>query len=167
MASGFNLVFFGFISSLLIVQCRSVQKEVEPVPPGSSSGCPPGWTQFGSRCFIFIGTGKTWIDAMHFCISIGGNLASVHSADENIFLSELVKKVTGAHHHVWVGGFDIVADKKWLWTDGSDFNYRRWHTGLPDNQGGIEHCLEINYGATYWNDAPCDHGRYFICGKNL
>jgi len=33
------------------------------VPPGCSSGCPPGWTQFGSRCFIFYRTSRTWIDA--------------------------------------------------------------------------------------------------------
>ncbi|KAM4562499.1 lactose-binding lectin l-2-like [Odontesthes bonariensis] len=112
MASGFHLVFFFCsISGLLIVESRSVQGAGEvPVPPGCSPGCPPGWTQFGSRCFIFYHTAKNWIDAEHFCMSIGGNLASVHSADESLFLSELVKRVTGVHHHTWVGGFDAVAE---------------------------------------------------------
>ncbi|XP_072223469.1 galactose-specific lectin nattectin-like [Leuresthes tenuis] len=169
MASGFNLVFFGFISSLLIVQCRSAQNEVdEPVPPGCSSGCPPGWTQFGSRCFIYYRTARTWIDAEHFCMSIGGNLASIHSADESLFLSNLVKRVTGAHHHTWVGGFDAVAEKRWMWSDGSHFNYRRWHQGQPSNHGGNEHCLEISFrGGTYWNDEICTDRNSFLCGKKL
>ncbi|KAM4563493.1 galactose-specific lectin nattectin-like [Odontesthes bonariensis] len=169
MASGFNLVFFGFISSLLIVQCRYVQNEVdEPVPPGCSPGCPPGWTQFGSRCFIFYRTTKTWIDAEHFCMSIGGNLASIHSADESLFLSGLVKRVTGSLPHTYVGGFDAVAEKRWMWSDGSHFNYRRWHQGEPSNFRGTEHCLEINFrGGTYWNDEICTDRNPFICGKKL
>ncbi|KAM4562374.1 galactose-specific lectin nattectin-like [Odontesthes bonariensis] len=164
MASGFNLVFFGFISSLLIVQCRYVQKEDdEPVPPG----CPPGWTQFGSCCFIYYHTAKAWIDAEHVCMGIGGNLASIHSADENLFLSDLVKRVTGVHHLFWVGGFDAVAEGRWQWTDGSDFNYSNWLSGQPTNHGGKEHCIDINYGGGFWNDLPCHHGRSFICGKKL
>ncbi|XP_072222510.1 ladderlectin-like [Leuresthes tenuis] len=138
------------------------------VPPGCPSGCPPGWTQFGSRCFIFYRTAKSWIDAEHFCISVGGNLASIHSADENIFLSNLVKRVTGAHLYTWVGGFDAVADRRWLWSDGSHFDYRRWAQGEPNNhRGRREPCIEINFRGPYWNDAPCTHRIPFICGKKL
>ncbi|XP_072222506.1 galactose-specific lectin nattectin-like [Leuresthes tenuis] len=137
------------------------------VPPGCSSGCPSGWTQFGSRCFIFYHTSRTWIDAEHFCISIGGNLASIHSADESLFLSNLVKRVTGHHHLTWVGGFDAVAERRWQWSDGSHFNYRRWGQGQPSNHGGNEHCLEINSGGPYWNDRPCSSRIPFICGKKL
>ncbi|XP_072222404.1 galactose-specific lectin nattectin-like [Leuresthes tenuis] len=151
-------------SGLLIVDSDAGEA---PVPPGCSSGCPSGWTQFGSRCFIFYRTAKSWIDAEHFCMSIGGNLASIHSADENIFLSNLVKRVTGAHYHTWVGGSDAVAEKRWLWSDGSHFDYLRWFRGQPDNHKGNEHCLEINYGVTYWNDGSCTGGRSFICAKKL
>ncbi|XP_072222285.1 galactose-specific lectin nattectin-like [Leuresthes tenuis] len=100
-------------------------------------------------------------------MSIGGNLASVHSADENIFLSDLVKRVTGHHHLFWVGGSDAIAERRWLWSDGSQFDYSYWAHRQPDNHGGIEHCLEINFGVPYWNDRRCTDGRYFICAKKL
>jgi len=41
-------------------------------------------------------------------MSIGGNLASIHSAAESLFLSDLVKRAAGYHRRTWVGAFDAV-----------------------------------------------------------
>ncbi|KAM4559709.1 ladderlectin-like [Odontesthes bonariensis] len=161
MASGFNSVFFGFISSLLIVQFRSVLSQQAP-------GCPPGWSQFGSRCFIFYNIPKTSLDAELFCISVGGNRASIHSAGENLFLNDLVKRVTGADSRTWVGAIDvgILPDRLWLWSDGSPFDYNRWSEGEPNNFGGSrERCIEINFGGPFWNDESCSTQNPFICAK--
>ncbi|XP_053174063.1 galactose-specific lectin nattectin-like [Scomber japonicus] len=112
------------------------------------SRCPSGWTQFGSRCFIFHRHGRTWNDAENLCISIGGNLASIHSADENAFLSDLIFRVSGHRHHTWIGGYDAVKEGTWLWSDGSKFNYFRWYLREPNNHGGRENCIEMNFGGT-------------------
>ncbi|TDH06441.1 hypothetical protein EPR50_G00113340 [Perca flavescens] len=74
----------------------------------NKSSCPPGWTQFGSRCFSFNIQGKSWIDAENFCKAAGGNLASVHSEEEHEFLRTFIRQVTGANKRTWVGGFDSV-----------------------------------------------------------
>ncbi|KAM9750928.1 galactose-specific lectin nattectin-like [Menidia menidia] len=166
MASGSYLVFFGFVISVLIA--NSYQKEAdEEALPGCSLNCPPGWTQFGSRCFIFHYTSKTWIDAENHCLSIGGNLASIHSAEENNFLSDLILRVTGRRHVTWIGGSDAVAEKTWLWSDGSQADYFNWFKEQPNNYGGKEHCLEIYLGGTFWNDRPCDVKTHFLCAKKL
>ncbi|XP_035860301.1 galactose-specific lectin nattectin-like [Sander lucioperca] len=109
--------------------------------PGS---CPPGWTQFGSRCFSFNFQGKSWIDAEIFCLSLGGNLASVHSEKEHSLLRDFIRRVTGENKLSWIGGFDSVKEGVWMWSDGSKFDYKQWAAGQPDNYLG-EHCLQMNY----------------------
>uniref|UniRef100_A0A8C9ZB70 C-type lectin domain-containing protein n=1 Tax=Sander lucioperca TaxID=283035 RepID=A0A8C9ZB70_SANLU len=109
------------------------------------SSCPPGWTQFGSRCFSFNFQGKSWVDAeVHFCKAAGGNLASVHSEEEHVFLRTFINQVTGENQTSWIGGFDSVQEGVWMWSDGSTFDYKQWGAGEPSS-GGTDHCLEMNY----------------------
>ncbi|XP_039678405.1 galactose-specific lectin nattectin-like [Perca fluviatilis] len=97
------------------------------------TSCPTGWTQFGSRCFSFNMGPKTWTDAEIVCQAAGGNLASVHSAEEHAFLRNYIKQVTGFYKTSWIGGFDAVKKGMWMWTDGSKFDYTSWTVGQPDN----------------------------------
>uniref|UniRef100_A0A8C9Z6R9 C-type lectin domain-containing protein n=1 Tax=Sander lucioperca TaxID=283035 RepID=A0A8C9Z6R9_SANLU len=129
--------------------------------------CPPGWTQFGSRCFSFNFQGKSWIDAESFCKAAGGNLASVHSEEEHVFLRTFINQVTGAYITSWMGGSDSVQEGVWMWSDGSTFDYKSWAWGQPDNFLLVEHCLLINYLGINWNDAPCNIILPFLCSKNL
>ncbi|XP_022596836.1 galactose-specific lectin nattectin-like [Seriola dumerili] len=129
--------------------------------------CPSGWTQFGSRCFIFYFSPRPWLDAETFCISIGGNLASVHSADEHFFLRNMIYRVSGAYKETWIGGFDTVKEGVWLWSDGSKFDYTRWATNEPDNFKISEHCIEMNRSQNYWGDDRCTSRNPFICSKNI
>ncbi|KAF1383067.1 hypothetical protein PFLUV_G00150460 [Perca fluviatilis] len=128
--------------------------------------CPTDWTQFGSRCFAFYIQTKTWIDAETFCISAGGNLASIHSDAEHGFLKSFIHQVTGAHTTSWIGGFDAVKEGTWMWTDGSKFNYKSWGAGEPNNCCGGESCLMMNWRDN-WNDAACTYQASFVCSKNL
>uniref|UniRef100_A0A3Q2U6V3 Galactose-specific lectin nattectin-like n=1 Tax=Fundulus heteroclitus TaxID=8078 RepID=A0A3Q2U6V3_FUNHE len=169
MASGFQLVFLlGSIVGLLTVKAApALGDSHEDAAPVCSPPCPPGWTQFGSRCFIFHYQARTWSDAEKFCIAIGGNLASIHSSDENTFISEMIKRETGSTRDTWIGGYDAVTEKTWLWSDGSSFQFVNWYNNQPDNYRGTQHCLEINYGGDYWNDMPCTSSMPFVCAKNV
>uniref|UniRef100_A0A3B3Y948 C-type lectin domain-containing protein n=1 Tax=Poecilia mexicana TaxID=48701 RepID=A0A3B3Y948_9TELE len=170
MASGFQLVFLlGSIIGLLTV--RAVSKincdyfSFNTLRSDCPARCPSGWTQFGSRCFIFYYQYMKWSDAEKFCISIGGNLASIHSSDENTFVSDMINRASGSRN-TWIGGHDAVDERRWLWSDGSSFEYAHWYSNQPDNSGGNQHCLEINYG-DYWNDMPCTYTRPFVCSQDL
>ncbi|XP_032422573.1 galactose-specific lectin nattectin-like isoform X1 [Xiphophorus hellerii] len=158
MASGFQLVLIlGFIM---------MTAEAGPVP-NMAAACPPGWTQFGSRCFIFYYNMRTWSDAEEFCISIGGNLASIHNNEENSFLSDMVVRDTGSPAITWVGGYDAITEGQWLWSDGSKFDYTSFAIGEPDNIQQSEHCLEMNYIVYKWNDRSCNQPWPFICAKKI
>uniref|UniRef100_A0A8D0DBL5 Galactose-specific lectin nattectin-like n=2 Tax=Sander lucioperca TaxID=283035 RepID=A0A8D0DBL5_SANLU len=128
--------------------------------------CPPGWTQFGTRCFAFYMQAKTWVDAETFCQTAGGTLASIHSAEENTFLRDYINQVTGIDKNAWIGGTDAVKEGTWLWADGSIFNYKNFAAGQPDNAGGGENCLEMNWGGNGWNNGGCTFPLSFVCSKN-
>uniref|UniRef100_UPI0037E9C5DB galactose-specific lectin nattectin-like n=1 Tax=Semicossyphus pulcher TaxID=241346 RepID=UPI0037E9C5DB len=164
MASSFQVTFFlGLTCGLFIAGTVSQQDDTnQPAPT-----CAPGWTQFGSRCFIFFGEAKMWIDAEQACNDIGGNLASLHSAAENDFLRDHTTRVSNnIHKHTWIGGHDAVQEGRWMWSDGTTFKYERWGTGEPNNHLG-EDCVEMNFRVSYWNDLPCHHQRPFVCAKDV
>ncbi|XP_028446788.1 galactose-specific lectin nattectin isoform X2 [Perca flavescens] len=176
MASGFPFALLLCLSiGLLAPSCYGQTSDTgsgEATDPSSSSSdlrqgsCPPGWTHFGSRCFSFYFQRKTWVDAEKVCKAAGGNLASVHSAEEYDFLKTYIHQVTGENKVTWIGGFDSVQESEWMWSDGSTFDYTSWDPNQPDNEGGVEHCLEMNYHDN-WNDYPCDKTRHFLCAKKL
>ncbi|XP_039674357.1 ladderlectin-like isoform X2 [Perca fluviatilis] len=126
--------------------------------------CPLGWTQFGSRCFNYYIQTKTWSDAEAFCISAGGNLASIHSDAEHVFIKNQIFQ--GAQTTAWIGGFDAVKVFTWFWSDGSKFDYASWNAGEPNNLGG-ENCLTMNWGGANWNDLACANKLSFVCSINL
>ncbi|CAJ1084350.1 C-type mannose receptor 2-like [Xyrichtys novacula] len=107
--------------------------------------CPAGWAQFGSACYIYYHSAMAWADAEKFCTSIGGNLASVHSKDEYLYLRNAVLRTTGQHSTAWLGGYDAAKEGVWLWSDGSKFDFKFWAKGEPNNAGGHENCMEMNF----------------------
>ncbi|XP_070695786.1 galactose-specific lectin nattectin-like [Pempheris klunzingeri] len=164
MTLGLQLVsILCLTSGLLVAGTVAVEDDTSQQ---AGSGCPEGWTRFGSRCFMFFHMSKPWTDAEHKCISVGGNLASVHSADENEFLRDLIERVSGYRRHTWIGGYDAVRERTWMWTDGTSFDYKRWSIGEPNNLG-TEHCIEMNWRGNYWNDSRCEHWKSFVCARNM
>ncbi|XP_030279545.1 galactose-specific lectin nattectin-like isoform X2 [Sparus aurata] len=124
---------------------------------------PPGWTRIGSRLFIVQTRKMTVADAERNCIRLGGNLASIHSYREHVFIRRLIKRVTRSNVHAWIGLFDAIEERKWLWTDGSRVQFYRWGRGEPNNNGRREHCTHINFRGDYWNDEPCTYRYASVC----
>ncbi|XP_073724602.1 galactose-specific lectin nattectin-like [Misgurnus anguillicaudatus] len=126
--------------------------------------CQNEWTPFGVQCYKFFPQSVDWVTAEKNCQSVGANLASVHNTVENNFLLSLVPADT----KTWIAGHDAEVEGQWLWADGSPFDFSNWCSGQPDNQGAIEHCLEINYrNDLCWNDQPCSSTMSYICAKPM
>ncbi|MBN3290152.1 LADD protein, partial [Polypterus senegalus] len=79
------------------------------------------------------------------CVSLGGNLASVHSSGDNQFITSLIKRSDSHEPASWLGGSNCVRTSSWLWTDGSQWDFTNWNPGEPNNAHGNEHCLHTNY----------------------
>uniref|UniRef100_A0A1A8NTZ4 C-type lectin domain-containing protein n=2 Tax=Nothobranchius TaxID=28779 RepID=A0A1A8NTZ4_9TELE len=129
--------------------------------------CPSGWTNHGNRCFLFVNIEQTWDSAENYCRAFGGHLASFHSYRGLSFLRTLVYRGSGSFKNTWVGGTDRFQNRVWRWTDGSDYNYSHWYRGEPNNSGGREECMEINFrGSDGNNDEKCYARRPFICARH-
>uniref|UniRef100_UPI003AAE62F3 ladderlectin-like n=1 Tax=Centroberyx gerrardi TaxID=166262 RepID=UPI003AAE62F3 len=134
----------------------------------SRSRCSSGWTQYGSRCFIFISSSRTWPEAERYCLHFGANLASVHSFEEYHYIQEIVRRNTGGFPRTWIGGTDTAQDRLWFWSDGSRFDIQLWNRGEPNNAGGREYCVEMNSGGeSHWNDHDCRTQLPFVCAMKL
>ncbi|XP_028664630.1 lactose-binding lectin l-2-like isoform X5 [Erpetoichthys calabaricus] len=130
--------------------------------------CEQGWVTYAGRCYQYFPALKTWIDAEVQCLSLGGNLASVHSSDANQFITTLIKSKDPSGPVTWLGGSNCVRDSTWLWTDGSKWDFTNWNAGEPNNVGGVEKCFHINFAVqSGWNDINCVSQYPFVCVKNI
>ncbi|KAK2899509.1 hypothetical protein Q8A73_012638 [Channa argus] len=136
---------------------------------GDSHDCPDGWSSFGKRCFIFIDSPKSWVDAEVYCQFDKANLASVHSPTENHFIMSLTGGNTKNFPQTWLGGFDAIEPGYWMWSDGSDFNYRNWFDDRPkhdddsddDNEDNEHNNHDVNHDEAVTNDPnDVDHDNH-------
>ncbi|NP_001291160.1 ladderlectin-like precursor [Esox lucius] len=125
--------------------------------------CPFGWTKYHSHCYIYVSTQRTWPQAEKYCLSLGGNLVSIHNAGENEAVKNVVFRATNSYPWTWIGGSDAYENRVWFWSDGTRFNYHNWAGGEPNNAGGREPCIQTNFGAGIWNDLPCESSLPSVC----
>ncbi|XP_030285702.1 type-2 ice-structuring protein-like isoform X2 [Sparus aurata] len=129
--------------------------------------CPGNWTRYNDSCFFYVPSHMTWADAEKHCQTLGGNLASVHSFDEQHAIQSMIQRLTLGFPETWLGGYDATQEGTWFWSDGTDFSYTFWATGEPDDSRDAD-CLLMNYGdEEKFGDQPCDQLKPSACGKKL
>ncbi|KAK9978822.1 hypothetical protein ABG768_020560 [Culter alburnus] len=149
--------------SLGLLVALNASVETRPAENKECGACREGWSAFECRCFKFFNIPQTWSRAEKFCLYYKGNLASVHSHDEYMFIQRMIRQTTHATPFTWIGGHDAPEEGHWLWSDGKKMNYQIWSPGNPSNYLGKEHCLEINYDNGNWNDDNCSVQKPFVC----
>ena len=91
----------------------------------------------------------TWAQARDDAVLRGGHLATVTSLDEH---NQLVAQV-GSPGSSWLGGTDEAVEGTWKWITGEPWNYTRWSSGEPNNNGGEHYLQYANNANMLWNDA--------------
>uniref|UniRef100_A0A3P9MYA5 Ladderlectin-like n=1 Tax=Poecilia reticulata TaxID=8081 RepID=A0A3P9MYA5_POERE len=131
-----------------------------------SDSCPSGWTRINSRCFQYVQKSMSWAKAEKNCLSMGANLASVQDLNEYRKIKAMIDKISYGAKEAWIGGTNAQELTIWLWSDGSNFSYSDWCPGEPNNGGGNQRCIQINYsGEKCWDDMWCDHLQPSVCVK--
>ncbi|XP_067436645.1 ladderlectin-like isoform X2 [Thunnus thynnus] len=130
-------------------------------------GCSYGWKRIYGRCFRYVSRPLRWAQAEKNCQAMGGNLASVHSYGEYRRIQRLIIRRCHGYRATWIGGYDAVEEKVWLWSNGRRFNYRYWCRGEPNNgHNGRQHCLQMNYSVRRcWDDDHCNKRKPSVCVK--
>jgi len=120
-----------------------------------NNDCDADWKEFNGTCYKYSPLKTNRTEAFKLCKSSHKNpsstLVSIPNNETNNFLVSLTKE------SAWTGGYR-KSGGGWGWTDGSPWNWTNWSPGEPNNDGGNEEFVEINfkYGPTFgfWNDDP-------------
>jgi hypothetical protein len=64
--------------------------------------------------------------------------------NENTFILNMSQASLNmsVYQSVWLGGVDTIQND-WRWLDGSRWDFTNWGPNEPDNNGGLQHCLEM------------------------
>uniref|UniRef100_A0A673HA34 C-type lectin domain-containing protein n=1 Tax=Sinocyclocheilus rhinocerous TaxID=307959 RepID=A0A673HA34_9TELE len=93
---------------------------------------------------------KSWQAARDDCLARGADLVSIHSPEEEIFLSSYSKGKTK-----WIGLSVNPVEGGYHWSDGTPVSHTNWGHGEPNNHNGRENCVEMvttENGTSWWND---------------
>jgi len=84
--------------------------------------------------------------------ALGGHLATLTSAAED----SLVNARFIGYGHFWIGATDVRKEGTFKWVTGERFHYTNWAPGQPDNQGGIQDCVQVwDSPPDSWDDLNC------------
>ena len=107
----------------------------------------PGFTfitQLNGHSYYRSNGSATWPVARNTAISLGAHLVTISSVAENNLFTGL-----GLH---WGGLTDEVTEGTWLWSNGEPVTYTNWSSGEPNNSGGNQDYLVLNWSGTAWDD---------------
>ncbi|KAK6015730.1 lectin C-type domain protein, partial [Ostertagia ostertagi] len=152
-----------------------------PACPAVPGHCPSEWTYYSKTDACY----KAFLDsafdqAETVCQSTGGHLTSIHSDEENVFVSSLTHmgiEYRTEKHLTWIGlrKPSFPANSTWVWTDGSVVDYLLWAPGKPQDITGIQNCAQMytdslgknpDKDADFrrWNDVQCATSmRAYVC----
>ncbi|KAK3099724.1 hypothetical protein FSP39_008583 [Pinctada imbricata] len=128
-----------------------------------------------TKCYTLHPEKLTWTDAIGKCKKSWplASLVSITSAAESVFLTNLIGNNTemrqAAAFGIWTRGNDIVKEGSYVWagTHGNPtpITYSNWHPGQPNNIGGVQDCVTIQYPTQdfQWGDENCGDAHAFIC----
>jgi hypothetical protein len=118
-----------------------------------------------NHCYkAVVNTELAWYDAQKSCATVyQGNLASVHSTEENELLKNLMIDGTYAF---WFGLTDLNrARGGFYYTDGTSFVYKNWRLNQPE-LNDPERCATV-FKDGFWHDSTCSTQLNYACKAKL
>uniref|UniRef100_A0A3B4ZGY8 C-type lectin domain-containing protein n=1 Tax=Stegastes partitus TaxID=144197 RepID=A0A3B4ZGY8_9TELE len=82
LTSNSNMIVLLLLFGLALGAVVPPEKQRVALQRGS---CPSHWFSFNRRCYKYLAPRVTWADAELHCVSLGANLVSIHSLQEQDF----------------------------------------------------------------------------------
>jgi len=134
---------------------------------GTCIGCTEGWSQFGESCYKLIDN-----DGQHYygkkeceedCHLAGGQLASIHSEEENDFVYSLLRPIRlGTEEQDTYIGTEIDDEYNLYWSDETPWDYDNWNSGYPNIPNLERSCVYLGYdpkNPKKWVTGSCLYSR--------
>ncbi len=114
---------------------------------------------FEGHTYAYIDKSMTWYEAKEYCENLGGHLATITSAEEQTFISDVVLTSPKMGYY-WLGATDSESEGTWKWITGEEWNYTYWDGPQPDNAYDEDY-LHLYSNSKRWNDLNYDASRYY------
>nr|XP_046190146.1 macrophage mannose receptor 1-like [Oncorhynchus gorbuscha] len=112
------------------------------------------------REYHYVSEEKTWSEAQRYCREHYTDLAFISNQEE---VDQLLPISRG--DWTWIGLHRDANDPTgWTWSGGENSAFRFWKSGEPNNAGGIEDCVMVQWDVR-WMDSRCSRTRPFLCYK--
>ena len=96
---------------------------------------------------------ESWDQLRAIALAIGGDLASIESASENLVVRDIAFPASGPGGRAAFGGLNPggVCGGQWQWVDGTDWAFTAWDSSQPDCAGEE---ITVIYSNAVWHDYP-------------
>ncbi|XP_028988342.1 macrophage mannose receptor 1 [Betta splendens] len=120
-----------------------------------------GWLEWRGSQYYISKASKAAEDARYTCQQNHGDLVSISSKDENVFLWKQVSRSYGNYYI----GMSVDLDGSFWWMDSSPVGLQRWDDKQPNSNAFDENCVVMNYHMGYWRTTNCGHEHLFMCKR--
>uniref|UniRef100_A0A3Q2PGH8 Mannose receptor C-type 2 n=1 Tax=Fundulus heteroclitus TaxID=8078 RepID=A0A3Q2PGH8_FUNHE len=144
----------------LAMHCDAALDWICKIPRGASS---PKWIGFQEAEYKFFDHRTTWDQAKRICSWSGSSLASVHSAEEQAFLANILSK--SEVDSWWLGLHTYENDGRFRWSDHSVLNYVSWALGRPQAVSRDRKCIHMSASKGDWADQKCHSDLPYVCKR--
>ncbi|KAE9547534.1 hypothetical protein FO519_009252, partial [Halicephalobus sp. NKZ332] len=130
----------------------------------AQGSCPQGSIPSFNKdvCWFLVGSPLDFIDSEQYCRGLGGHLASIHNAFDNVYLAVQAKQVFLKSDRFTVGGNNLESRLNWTWVNGDPFDFTDWDTYEPQNINQ-KNCLHVDMDKGLWYSADCFIPVPFVC----
>uniref|UniRef100_A0A4W6EYQ1 Mannose receptor, C type 1b n=1 Tax=Lates calcarifer TaxID=8187 RepID=A0A4W6EYQ1_LATCA len=136
----------------------------DPVTPDYNTTS-DGWTEWNGDQYYFNRMSMAMEDARAYCKQNHGDLVTINSEAESVFLWKHVSKNRGSSGSYWIG-LIVDLDGTYAWMDGSPVVFQRWDEKQPDFLNNDENCAVMTTSMGFWHDYNCGLEHQSICKRS-
>ena len=155
--------------SVLLVIAMLVPTGAMTVPANAETEI-EGIVEFNGHYYMVFNESLTWYEAKDACEELGGHLITVNTAEENIFITNILK--TSAEKYCYWTAIKYDYDlQSWIHYDGSSIEKYNWADNEPNDWEKMNEAFVHIYGKRFtggigikeigeWNDVRADGAAY-------
>ncbi|XP_010784526.1 macrophage mannose receptor 1-like [Notothenia coriiceps] len=121
-----------------------------------------GWLEWNGTQYYINKKKMAMEKARRFCQQRHGDLVTIDSEAERVFLWNQISKSQGSY---WIG-LDVDLDGTYEWMDSSPVLYQSWNEGQPDFKYHDENCAIMGYSTGFWHNYNCGFEYDSICKRS-